>query len=613
MKSWLKFALLLMVGAGLFLLDIFMLRRVEHIFWAITIHPLFYAVGFATIAFLALPRKRWARIGIVAGIALLIQDVHVLPFLAIIAIVFIFVEYFRVWMFRLAGLVMLFGGQYYAVHSLEMVIHAPSPQTILHFIASTGMYLSLILNFVNQAFPRYTRQTPGQVGELPHVAVVIPTYGEPVAILRNTMRSLRGLDYPQDRIHFIISDDGHREEVQIAARQEGFRYNFGAKQDAKAGNLNSALRYIARHLPQVTLILTQDADEIIHPSFMHKVVPFFQDEKIALVQTPKDVWPVKDDWFGTRDRVFYDNIQAGRNGTNAAFACGSGVIWRMEALQSIGGFSTWNIVEDLTTSYELHAAGWKSEYYSEVLTCGLAPDDIPGLLKQRGTWAADTFRLFFYNSPLTKPGLSLPQRLQYAESGVSHLSSVFLSPMLMALPILNVVTGNYMPIEISLITFWIMTILVYFVALTDGRLFLLMRMQQFWLGHWLTHAKAFWIAIRSKNQKPSYKVTRKTRQDGFYPNLLWFQFVYVFAAILTALYVLIAQPAVDFRVSFVNMLVLLFYLWMFIPIVRAAFYGVPPRQMIPRVSMPKKPLRLRLPALTRPVAKAIPWLSPSSE
>lgn len=613
MKSWLKFMLLLVVGAGVILLDIFLLSRLEHLFWAVTTHPIFYAAGFATIAFLALPRKRWMRFSIVAGIALLIQDIHVLPFLALIAVIFVFVEYFRVWMFRLAGLAMLIGGQYYAAHSLEIAITAPSPQTILHFIASTGMYLSLMLNFINQAFPRYTRKTPEQVGELPHVAVVIPTYGEPVPILRNTMRSLRGLEYPEDRIHFIISDDGHREAVQKAADEEGFRYNFGAKKDAKAGNLNSVLRYIADHLPQVTLILTQDADEIIHPSFMHKVIPFFQDEKIALVQTPKDVWPVKNDLFGTRDRVFYDNIQAGRNGMNSAFACGSGVIWRIEALHSIGGFSTWNIVEDLTTSYELHAAGWKTEYYNEVLTCGLAPDDIPGLLKQRGTWAADTFRLFFYNSPLTKPGLSLPQRLQYAESGVSHLSSVFLSPMLMALPILNVVTGNYMPIEISLITFWIMTILVYFVAMTDGHLFMLLRMQQFWLGHWLTHTKAFWIAIRSKNEKPRYKVTRKTRQDGFYPNLLWFQFVYVIAAILTALYVLITQPDVDFRVSFVNMLVLLFYLWMFIPIVRAAFYGVPLKQVVPKPTLPREPVRLRIPTLKLPVEKAIAWLSPSSE
>ncbi len=597
MNRWLKVLLLMVAGVGLLLLDIFLLQRSEHLFWALTTNPLFYAMGLATIAFLALPRQRWKRLAVVLGTLLLIDDAHVLPFLVMMAVVYVFVDYFEVWMFRLAGIAMLIGGQYYIAHSFEIAITAPSLQTTLHLIAATGMFLSLLLNFINQAFPRYTRKTPEQVGELPHVAVVIPTYGEPVPILRNTMRSLRGLDYPPERIHFIISDDGHRGEVQRLAAEEGFRYNFGAQRDAKAGNLNSVLRYIDEHLPQVTLIMTQDADEVIHPTFLQKVIPFFQDAKIALVQTPKDVWPVKNDIFGTRDRVFYDNIQAGRNGTNAAFACGSGVVWRIEALQSIGGFSTWNIVEDLTTSYELHAAGWKTEYYNEVLSCGLAPDDIPGLIKQRGTWAADTFRLFFFNNPFTKPGLTIPQRLQYAESGISHLSSVFMGPLLMAVPVLNVVSNDYIPLEISLLTFWVTTLVVYFVTLTQGRLFLLLRMQQFWTGHWLTHAKAFWIAIRSRDRKPKYRVTRKTRQDGFYLNLVWFQAIYVVIAAATVGYVLLRQPPVAFRVSFINMAVLLYYLWMFAPIVRAAFYGVPIARMIPRFSG----LRTRLRTLGQPI------------
>lgn len=123
---------------------------------------------------------------------------------------------------------------------------------------------------------------------------------------------------------------------------------------------------------------------------------FLENERLGFVQTPKEALAPRNDPFGTRDRMFDDVVQVGRNGFGAAFACGSGVLWRIQAVRAIGGFSTWNVVEDLTTSYYLHAAGWELEYHDEVMSIGLAPDDIPGLLKQRGTWAVDSWRLFLF-------------------------------------------------------------------------------------------------------------------------------------------------------------------------------------------------------------------------
>jgi cellulose synthase (UDP-forming) len=264
----------------------------------------------------------------------------------------------------------------------------------------------------------------------------VPTYGEPYEILEKTIVHLKKLDYPADRLYILISDDSHRDEIRRLAELHQVHYNPGARKDAKAGNLNSALEYLDEHFPQATLILTQDADEIIASSFLKKTVGYFQDPKLAFVQTPKEAFTPRGDPFGNRDRIFYDILQPGRNGSGAAFSCGSGVIWRIAALKSIGGFVTWNLVEDLTTSYFLHSAGYRSEYHNEILTAGLSPDDIPGLLKQRGTWAADTWRFFLFNNPLHRPGLSLRQRLQYFELGMFYMASTLFTPALMLTPIL---------------------------------------------------------------------------------------------------------------------------------------------------------------------------------
>src|SRR5258706_15187071 len=113
----------------------------------------------------------------------------------------------------------------------------------------------------------------------------------------------------------------------------------GPRKDAKAGNLNAALEYVEAACPPATLILTQDADEVVHHTFLAKTVGYFNDPAIAFVQTPKEAIAPKNDPFGTRDRLFYDVLQVGRNGYGAAFACGSGVLWRMGALTTIGGFS----------------------------------------------------------------------------------------------------------------------------------------------------------------------------------------------------------------------------------------------------------------------------------
>jgi cellulose synthase (UDP-forming) len=384
---------------------------------------------------------------------------------------------------------------------------------------------------------------------------------------------LTRLDYPSHLLTVVISDDGHRQEVKDMARKHGVHYNPGAQKDAKAGNLNSALAYLESASPQATLLLTQDADEVIHPSFLKKTVGYFNDPSVAFAQTPKDVIAPKGDPFGTRDRIFYDALQPGRNGYGAAFACGSGVLWRIDAVKSIGGFVTWNVVEDLTTSYWLHSAGYRSEYHNEKLSVGLAPDDVPGLLKQRGTWAVDTWRLFLFDNPLVKPGLSSAQRLQYLELGLFYLVSSFFVPLMMLVPLLSLMTGTFISISSWAFFPWVAISLLYYLVMSQGQTLFMVRMWQYWVGHGPTYFKAFWVAARSRHKKPKYVVTRKTRDNGFYAYLLWPQFLYLFAGVVAIIYGLFGLSEIDLTTRLSNIAVLLFFMFMVGAICRTAFYG----------------------------------------
>lgn len=502
-------------------------------------------------------------------------------FILISAIIFYlwFPQYLRgIWALRIVGGLMLFVGQCYLLHSYEVLISNINLPGVIHLAGFAGTLFVLTLNYINQINPRDNRVAPPLPAALPFVAAVIPTYGEPVDILEQTVISLKRLEYPAVRLYIFISDDGHRDEVRALAERYNIGYNQGARKDAKAGNLNSSLLHIREHFPNATLILTQDADEIIDPSFLRKTVGyFFRDPLIAFVQTPKEAFTPQADPFGNRDRVFYDILQPGRNGSRAAFSCGSGVLWRLSALRTIGGFATWNIVEDMTTSYFLHCAGYTSEYHNEVLTIGLSPDDIPGLLKQRGTWAADTWRFFLFQNPIWKKGrLSVRQRLQYLELGMFYISSTLFMPLLMLTPIVSLVTGQFIKIEGSALFPWVLFSLLYYVVLAKGNLTFLARMWQYWVGHWPTYSRAFWIAVRSRNKKPSYKVTSKTRQNGFYGQLVWPQFFYIGFGVCASLYGLFGLPEVELDTRLTNVAILLFFMYMTSGICRAAFYGSGP-------------------------------------
>ncbi|HET7081781.1 MAG TPA: glycosyltransferase [Chloroflexia bacterium] len=481
---------------------------------------------------------------------------------------------------RVAGAVLLFLSEAYAWHTLTIAWAHPTLVAILQAVTVLWVSGVIALGVLNQLWPRDNQVAPPLPAALPEVAVVIPTYGEPVAVLEPVLKSLLALDYPRAKLQIYISDDGHRAEVLHLAARYHVHYHLGAQRDAKAGNLNSCLPLIHELQPACDLILTQDADEVIDPAFLQKLVGYFVNPAIAFVQTPKECLVPKGDPFGNRDRIFYDTVQTGRNGAGAAFACGSGVVWRISALERVGGFNTWNVVEDMTTSYELHSLGYRSDYHNEILSVGLAPDDIPGLIKQRGTWAVDTWRMFLFNNPLTKRGhLSVRQRLHYLELGLFYFTSAFVFPLTFLVPVLSLISGDFLAVEGSVLFPWIVANALYYVVLAGGSLAYAWRHWQYWIGHAPVYQQAFWIAVRSRRHKPGYKVTRKTRVAGFYGHLLWPQFAALGVGIAAAIAGLL-QFGDRFPVHVVtNIAIIGYYSLLLSGICRAAFYGVGLREL----------------------------------
>jgi cellulose synthase (UDP-forming) len=231
-----------------------------------------------------------------------------------------------------------------------------------------------------------------------------------------------------------ILDDGDRDEIKALADKYNVQYlRRDENTNYKAGNLNNALKNSFGEF-----ILVLDADQIVNPNIAKDLLGhFIHDPKLAIVTTKQHFDVPKNDF--NHQRMFYEYMQPGKNSDNAAFSCGSGVFYRRSALEEVGGFQTWNIVEDVYTTYVMHSTGYKSLYINKSYTTGLAPTDLPTIYKQRGTWALDTLRIFLKKNPLLQKGLSFKQRLHYFEICIVYLFPALAIPILFTIMPLSIV------------------------------------------------------------------------------------------------------------------------------------------------------------------------------
>ncbi len=258
-------------------------------------------------------------------------------------------------------------------------------------------------------------RTPPPLGKVPNVDIFIPTYNESVDIVRRTAIGALAIDYPRKQV--FVLDDGRRPEMERMARELGcFYLTRPDNSHAKAGNLNHAL---ARSYGE--LIAFFDADHVPVRSFLRETVGFFEDERLALVQTAQHFFnpdPYERNLkltgrIAPEQAFFYHVVQAGNDFWNSAFFCGSCAVMRRSALQEIGGVQTVTVTEDAHTSLVLHSRGWRSAYLTTPLAAGLATETFAAHVMQRIRWARGMAQILRLDCPLFRRGLSLPQRLNY--------------------------------------------------------------------------------------------------------------------------------------------------------------------------------------------------------
>ncbi|HXR39413.1 MAG TPA: UDP-forming cellulose synthase catalytic subunit [Terracidiphilus sp.] len=287
-------------------------------------------------------------------------------------------------------------------------------------LAETYAFVILFLGYFQTIWPlrRAPVALPESVQEWPHVDVLIPTYNEPLDVVRYTALGALNMDWPSEKMHVYILDDGRRREFERFAFEAGIGYKTRSNNaHAKAGNINAALESVSS--PYVVIF---DCDHVPTRSFLQMTMGWMlHDPKLAMLQTPHHFYspePFERNlgqfrMIPSEGELFYGIVQDGNDFWNATFFCGSCAVLRRKALDEIGGIAVETVTEDAHTSLRMQMKGWGTAYINIPQAAGLATERLSAHVGQRIRWARGMIQILRTDNPLFAPGLKFAQRLCY--------------------------------------------------------------------------------------------------------------------------------------------------------------------------------------------------------
>ena len=271
------------------------------------------------------------------------------------------------------------------------------------------------------------------VTNAPKVTVQLPMYNE-MYVAERIIDTTAELDYPRDKFQIQVLDDSTDETKEIIANKvkelaaKGIDIIHIHRTDRtgyKAGALDSAMDKVSGEF-----IAIFDADFVPDTDFLLKTIPYFQDEKIGVVQTR---WGHLNKTYSmlTELQAFGLNghfaIEQGGRNANGHYINFNGTagIWRKSCIADAGGWEHDTITEDLDLSYRAQMKGWKFKYLEDVISPAELPITMSALKSQQHRWMKGGAEVFMkmWKRLVKDPNVRFTDKVH----GLAHLfnSTVF--------------------------------------------------------------------------------------------------------------------------------------------------------------------------------------------
>lgn len=249
------------------------------------------------------------------------------------------------------------------------------------------------------------------------VLILVPCRNEANA-LPGLIDSLARLDYPTERLHIALIDDGSRDEtgrvMRMAAQTRSNWHTLIMDVNrGKAQALNEALAQIAFG----EIVVVYDADHRPEPDALINLIAAFDDPNVAGASgrtqpiNPTTSLPA---YYATVEGMIHQMItmRAKDRLDLAPALLGSNCAYRREALRQVGGFRAGALLEDGDLTLALVRASYRLRFVPESISWHQVPETIDGYTQQHLRWARGFNDVASDHATTTLVDHELPWRLR---------------------------------------------------------------------------------------------------------------------------------------------------------------------------------------------------------
>lgn len=252
----------------------------------------------------------------------------------------------------------------------------------------------LFVTFLEHRNKLVIRNGSINLSKYPSVTIIVPCYNEERTVFRS-IKSLLELDYPKDKFHLILVDDGSNDGTLAILKR------FEKRKNIKIYHKENGGKYTALNLgllnTKTEFVGCLDSDSLVHPQALKRIMSTFAVNTnlsavipSALVHNPRNM--LERAQKAEYNLIVFSKKMLGFLG-GLHVTPGPFSIFRKKVFDELGPYRKAYNTEDQEIALRMHESGYRIDNCHDAYVYTLAPNTVKQLFIQRIRWLCG----FLYN------------------------------------------------------------------------------------------------------------------------------------------------------------------------------------------------------------------------
>lgn len=252
-----------------------------------------------------------------------------------------------------------------------------------------AMYVQVffLLTFLEKRKEIVVKQDPNRPDSAyPKVTIVVPCWNEEKTVA-GTINSLLALDYPHDKLHIVVVDDGSTDGTLAAL--SAFEHIPNVEIISKENGGKHTAMNLAIENATTEFISCLDADSFVRPDALKRMIPYFDNPEVMAV-CPTIVIDKPKTLVERAQKSEYQlsayikkmlGLVGGIHVTPGPFS-----VYRVSVFRNLGPYKKAHNTEDMEIAYRMQKNGYKIEQCHDAIVYTKGMPSAYRLYKQRLRW-----------------------------------------------------------------------------------------------------------------------------------------------------------------------------------------------------------------------------------